>query len=159
MTVHDEDHIPTFDDAALEREWQAQESAMRRERLHLDSAGDDPRSRRYRLIARSLRQPPAESLPADFARQLARQVGAAPTVAAPSSASTAGSSFEFRLVLVLASTLAIAAVAVVAIYGQAWLPPFAALLPKPPATRWLLALTGCLGGSWLLGFWQQRPHS
>lgn len=153
MIPHDEDHIPTFDDAALEREWQAQESAMRRERLQLDPAGDDARSRRYRLIARSLRQPPAESLPADFAQQLAQRVGAAPM------ATPAGTSFESRLTLVLASTLVIAAVAVVAIYGQAWLPSFAELLPKPPATRWLLALAGCVGGSWLLGLRHQRPHS
>ncbi|WP_350016600.1 hypothetical protein ABNK63_02470 [Rhodanobacter sp. IGA1.0] len=155
MIPHDEDHIPTFDDAALEREWQAQESAMRRERLQLDPAGDDARSRCYRLIARSLRQPLTESLPADFAQQLAARVGAVPSPAASASAS-----FEFKLMLVLAATMAVAAIAVIAIYGSAWLPSFAALAPNPqaPATHWLLALAGCVGASWLLGLWQQRTH-
>ncbi|WP_426690291.1 hypothetical protein [Rhodanobacter ginsengiterrae] len=151
MIPHDEDHIPAFDDAAQEREWLAQEAASRRERLQLDCAGDDPRSRRYRLIARSLRQPLPDSLPADFAQQLAARAGAAP--AAPAAA---GTSFEFRLMLVLAATLAIAAGAVVVIYGQAWLPSFVELLPKPPASRWLLALAGCLGASWLLGRWPRH---
>ena len=156
MIPHDEDHIPPFDDDAHEREWLAQEAAMRRERLQLDSAGDDARSQRYRLIARSLRQPPPDALPADFAQQLAARVSAVPSPAASASAS-----FEFKLMLVLAATMAIAAVAVVAIYGNAWLPSFTALAPNPqaPATRWLLALASCIGVSWLLGVWQRHTHS
>jgi hypothetical protein len=156
MIPHDKDHIPPFDDDALEREWQAQEAAMRRERLHMDSAGDDARSRRYRLIARCLRQPLPESLPTDFARKLAAQVGVVPSPAA-----SAGASLESRLMLVLTGIFVVAVVAVVAIYGGTWLPSFTALLPSPQASaiRWLLALAGCLGVSWLLGWWQRRPHS
>jgi hypothetical protein len=76
--IHDMNHdIPPFDDAAREREWLAQENAMRRERLHLDPHGDDARTKRYRMLARVLRQPLDENLPPDFARQLAAQVGAA----------------------------------------------------------------------------------
>jgi len=141
--------IPPFDDARHEREWLAQESAMRRERLHLDPAGDDARSRRYRLLARALREPLPGGLPTDFATHVAARVAAAP-------AST--TRFEFVLMTALATALVIAAGAVTAIYGSAWLPSFSAILPAPrtPASSWLLAFAGCLGASWLLGQWQRH---
>ncbi|GAA0887660.1 hypothetical protein [Rhodanobacter soli] len=153
MIKHIDDHIPPFDDAAHEREWLAQERAMQRERLQLDPAGDDARSRRYRLLARALREPLPDALPADFAQQLVARVAAA-----PARRTTSGTGFEATLTLALATVLAVAAGVVVAIYGGAWLPSFVALLPPPhaPATRWLLALAGCLGASWLLGQWQRR---
>lgn len=157
MTIqHIDDHILSFDDATHEREWQAQENAMRRERLQLDPAGDDARSRRYRLLARALREPLPDALPADFARQMAARVAACPARRAAS-----GTGFEFTLMLLLAIALAVAAVAVTAMYGDAWLPSFATILPTPHAlaTRWLLALAGCLGASWLLGQWQRHVHA
>ena len=155
MNQHLDDPIPPFDDPAHEREWLAQERAMRRERLQLDPAGDDARSRRYRLLARALREPLPDALPADFAQQLAARVATIPVRRAAS-----GSSFESTLTLALAIALVVAAAVVVVIYGSTWLPSFAALLPTPhaPATRWLLMLAGCLGASWLLGRWQQHIH-
>ena len=151
MIQHIDDHIPPFDDAAYEREWLAQERAMQRERLQLDPAGDDARSRRYRLLARALREPLPDALPADFAQQLAARAAAAPARRA-----VPGRSFESTLTLALAAVLAVAAGVVVVIYGSAWLPSFVTLLPTPhaSATRWLLALAGCLGASWLPGLWQ-----
>jgi hypothetical protein len=148
-----DDDIPPFDDAASEREWLAQESAMRRERLHLDSINDDARTRRYRLLARTLREPLPDALPVDFAQQLAERVAASPATRSAASSTR----FEFTLLLALATVLAMAAGAVVAMYGGTWLPSFVAILPAPhaPATRWLLALIGCLGASWLLGRWQR----
>jgi hypothetical protein len=153
MIQHIDDRILPFDDAAHEREWLAQERAMRRERLQLDPAGDDARSQRYRLLARTLREPLPDALPVDFAQQLARRVAATPARGAAS-----GTSFEAGLMLTLAIALAVAAVAVVAMYGSAWLPSFISILPTPhaSATRWLLALGGCLGVSWLLGQWQRH---
>jgi hypothetical protein len=153
MIQHIDDHIPPFDDAAHEREWLVQERAMQRERLQLDPAGDDARSRRYRLLARALREPLPDALPADFAQQLVARVAAA-----PARRTTSGARFESMLTLALATVLAVAAGVVVAIYGGAWLPSFVTLLPTPhaPATRWLLALAGCLGASWLLGQWQRH---
>jgi hypothetical protein len=150
MTQHIDDTIPPFDDAAREREWLAQERAMRRERLQLDPAGDDARSQRYRLLARALREPLPDALPADFAQRLVARVAASPDRRAAS-----GTRFEFALMLALATALAAAAGAVVAVYGSTWLPSFVALMPTPhaPAIRWLLALGGCLGASWLLGRW------
>jgi hypothetical protein len=145
------DDIPPFGDSASEREWLAQESAMRRERLHLDPAGDDARGRRYRLLARALREPLQDSLPADFATRVAARAAAAPASALR---------FEIVLMTALAIALAIAAGVVTAIYGSEWLPSFRALLPAPqaPTGRWLLAFAGCLGLSWLLGQWQRRRH-
>jgi hypothetical protein len=156
MIQHIDDHIPPFDEAAQEREWLAQERAMRRERLRLDPAGDDARGRRYRLLARALREPLPDALPADFAQQLARRVAAVPTRRAAS-----GTAFEFALTLALATALAVATGVVVAMYGSAWLPYITTVLPAPhaPATRWLLALAGCLGASWLLGLWQRHAHA
>jgi hypothetical protein len=153
MNQHTDDHLPAFDNDAHEREWLAQERAMRRERLQLDPAGDDARSRRYRLLARALREPLPDALPADFAQHVAALATAAPARRAPGDGS-----FESALALALAIVLAIAAAAVVTLYGSTWLPSFAALLPAPhaPATRWLLALGGCLGASWLLGQWQRQ---
>ncbi|MEO8999241.1 MAG: hypothetical protein ABI227_06240 [Rhodanobacter sp.] len=146
----DDDILP-FDDASHEREWLAQESAMRRERLHLDPAGDDARGRRYRLLARALREPLQDGLPADFAQRVAAHVAVAPT-------STLR--FEFVLITALVIALVIAAGIVTTIYGSQWLPSFSAILPaaQAPASRWLLALAGCLGVSWLLGQWQRPGH-
>ncbi|MBB6189669.1 hypothetical protein [Rhodanobacter sp. MP7CTX1] len=148
-----DDTIPPFDDEAREREWQAQERAMRRERLHLDSAGDDARVQRYRMLARALREAPQDSLPADFARRVA-----AKATSAPAGNVVTDRRFEFILIASIAIALVVAVVAVIALYGDAWLPPISAMLPVPGAmaTRWLLAFAGCIGLSWLLAQWQ--PH-
>jgi hypothetical protein len=150
--------IPPFDDSpfedrAHEREWQAQERALQAERLGLDPSSGDERVRRYRLLARALREPMPAALPADFAQQMAARVAAVPAH------DTAGDSrFEFMLTGTLIAVLVVAAVVVTADYGSAWLPAFRQLLPASgtAATNWLLALGGCLGASWLLGLWQ-RP--
>jgi hypothetical protein len=145
--------LPPFDDDAREREWQAQERALQAERRG-DPAGDDPRQQRYRLLARALRQPPAATLPADFAARVAAQVEPAATAPAP-----AGGRFESVLLAALVGAFAVAAIVVLVRYGPAWLPTFRTLLPAgdPQALRWPLALAGCLGLSWLLGQ-GQRPH-
>lgn len=151
---HDHD-LPPLDDAAREREWQAQERALQAERRGLDPAADDARVRRYRLLARALREPMPAALPVDFAQQMAARVAAAP--ARPHAAD---SRFEFTLAGALAATLLVAGGVVLASYASAWLPAFRGLLPTSgtPATGWLLALGGCLGASWLLGLWQRHTH-
>lgn len=144
---HETDDIPRFDDPLREREWLLQEQAMRRERLHLDPAGDDARSRRYRLLARALRAAPPEALPADFAQRM----GA--LVSAPVPRRVPVARLESVLAAALTGALLLAAVVVTLIYGAAWLPSFRALLPAPATTQWLLALLACLGLSWLMGMW------
>lgn len=149
-TTHDD--VPTFADPAHEREWLAQEQAMRRERLHLDPAADDARAQRYRLLARALREPQPDGLPADFAQQLARQVAGAP-------AKVVDARFERALTASLAIAMLLAAVVVSVLYGGNWLAAISTSVPAPPpgASRWLLAFGACVGMSWLFALWQ-RPH-
>ncbi len=146
MNSHTDDHIPPFDDTAHEREWLAQERALQRERLHLDPAGDDARSQRYRLLAQMLRKPFSETLPVDFAQRVAARARTMPV-------RPTESRFEFVLILVLGLTLVVAAGVVMTAYASAWLPAFHAIAPalQVPVNGWLLALAGCVGASWLLG--------
>ena len=152
--MNHEHDFPPFDDPAQEREWQAQERALQAERRGLDPAADDARVRRYRLLARTLREPVPEALPADFARQMAARVAAVP------SRRQVAARFESTLASALAVVLLMAGGVVLAYYGNAWLPAFRGLLPSAgtPATGLLLALGGCLGASWLLGLWQRHAH-
>lgn len=136
-----------FDHPRVQREWQAQERAVREERLGLPLArGDDADGARvagYRLLARALRHPPLERPPADFAAQVARHVQAGPA-------------FEERverwLLRALLAVLALAAVGVAALYGAAWWPALAAFPQALPAGAgaWASALLACLALSWLL---------
>jgi hypothetical protein len=155
MNPNSDDNIPPFDDAICEREWLAQEQAMRRERLHLDTASDDARMQRYRMLARALRKPQQESLPADFAQRVAARAASLPARKAASV-----TRFEFLLMSALAIALVTAAVVVTVVYGSTWLPSIGSALPEPDpsAIRWLLAFAGCLGLSWLLAQWQPYAH-
>jgi hypothetical protein len=140
--------VPSFDDAH-EREWQAQEHALQAERLGLDPAGDDARVRRYRVLARTLRQPLPETLPADFAQRVAARVATLPAMSA---------SAESILLILLAGIFVVAAGVVLARDEQTWLPAIRATLPAadPQGLRWPLAFVGCLGLSWLLSQWQRH---
>ncbi|MBD8900502.1 hypothetical protein [Rhodanobacter sp. DHG33] len=142
------DDIIPFDDPAQEREWQAQERALQAERLGLDPSSGDHRVRRYRMLARTLREPMPSALPDDFAQQMAARVAAA-----PARDEAADSRFEFILTSVLGIVLVIAAGVVTADYGAAWLPAFRPLLPTAgsSAAGWLLSLGGCVAATWLLG--------
>lgn len=144
---HETDDIPRFDDPAREREWLAQENAMRREGLGLDSTGDDARSQRYRALARALRTESPVVLPADFAEQVSALAAQRAQPRMPAMA------LERMLTLALAAVLLLAAVVVTFIYGASWWPAFEALRPAPSAAQWWLALAACVGVSWLLGAW------
>lgn len=141
---HETDNIPRFDDPAREREWLVQENAMRRERLHLNPAGDDARSQRYRMLARALRTESPNTLPADFAEQVSALAAARSQVRVPALA------LERWLTFALASVLLLAALVVTLIYGASWWPAFAVLRPAPLTAQWLMALMACIGVSWLL---------
>ncbi|MEP6897215.1 MAG: hypothetical protein ABI870_01680 [Rhodanobacter sp.] len=147
--IHDiNDDIHPFDDPAREREWLAQENAMRRQRLQLDPCSDDARTQRYRLLAHVLRQPSSECLPADFARRVAAQIGATrqPSLNTP---------FELGLIISLYIALLVALVVVlVPDSGQWWRSLVALPLPAMSSLRLLFALAGCIAVTWLLGQWQ-----
>ena len=143
--------VPPFDDAH-EREWQAQEHALQAERLGLNPAGDNAHVRRYRLLARTLRQPLPETLPGDFAQQVAARVATLPAMSG-----SAGSRFESILLILLAGVFVVAAGVVLARDEQTWLPAIRALLAAadPQGLRWPVAFVGCLGLSWVLSQWQR----
>lgn len=126
-------------DAIDEREWQAQERASRAARLHLAAADVDPG---YRRVAQVLRQAPPVALPADFASQLARRVGA----------SAPDLRVERWLLRGVLLVLAVAVPVVLLRYGGTGTEVAAAVFPalSQAAPGWMLALAGCVGLSWAM---------
>lgn len=156
MSIHHIDqHAPGHGDQPVdEREWQLQERALREER---DGApgGDDPVLAQYRQVARALRAPLADALPADFAAQVAARASAR--------ARTDGRLEQVATQLLLA-TLAFAGVVTAALYGGAWWRASIALLPASHADvalQWALAIVGCLGLSWSADLLRRHhaPHA
>jgi hypothetical protein len=144
--IHDmnDDDLPPFDDDAREREWLAQENAMRRERLHLDPHHDDARMQRYRMLARALRQSTDESLPPDFARQLAAQAGPVRQV-------SNDTPVEFTLLVLLGLAMVVATIVVSVLYGDDWLSLMRALsLPAVSSWQLLLAFVACIAFTGLM---------
>lgn len=132
-----------FDDPASQREWQAQEAALRHERLRLSPALDDPRTRGYRLLARALRTEPPGGLPDDFAQRVAAM--------AADSGRAGTLTLESALTATLACALLLSAVAAALKYGAVWWSGFVPWLPAPAVAQWLVALVGCVGLTWLVG--------
>ena len=129
-------------------EWQAQERALRAERLGLDPAGDDERMLAYRRIARALMQPLPDPLPADFATQLAHRVGARRALR-----DWPEHLLGIGLPLALAgSALLLDTRHEVAWWQGLWSGMPAHLLLGP----WPLSLAACLGLTVLLDAWQRR---
>ena len=135
--------VGSLDQRIDEHEWLAQERALREERAGAITADDDALLARYRQVARALRRPLPDALPADFARSVALRVAAAH--AAPDMR------LEQLLLRALSLLLAVSAIAAMALYGGEWLRAFAAVLPSlavGTALNWALALAACLGLSW-----------
>lgn len=133
------------DPAAIEREWQLQERALREERLGLPSAGEDARLLRYRQLSRALRQLSDDALPADFAGQVVRRIRA--------EASERDRRFERGLIAAAVAAFGLALGVVIAVFGGAWLQalvPYARTLANP----WLFALLACVGVSRLFEGWR-----
>jgi hypothetical protein len=128
-----------------EYEWSLQERALADQRAGLSPKEGDASVGTYRLMAHLLAQPPEEQLPADFARRVARQL---PPVA------RRDTRLERGLLALLLATMAVAGLAVVAIYGAAWLPALdqgviGTVLAKP----WVWVLAACLGLSRMSRHW------
>jgi anti-sigma factor RsiW len=122
-------------DEAAEREWALQEQAVKAERLGLDPT-DNATVLRYRALARMLRQPLDETLPLDFADQVAAKARRH---------SAFNMRLELCLSLILLGVLAAMLVALTALYGQEWLQLIRAALPTHALMNpWLLLLTICV---------------
>ena len=134
--IHLPEELDHARDNAIEaREWQAQERATRAERLHLSDADDA-----YRHVARALRNAPPAALPADFARRIAMQVGAA------TQDLRLDLRLERHLLLAACTALAVAVPAALALYGGSGLEIAAAVFPalSQAAPGWVLALAACV---------------
>lgn len=136
-THRDESDVPAD-------EWNVQERALRAERLGLAAAGDDDRLHEYRQVARALRSPLPDPLPADFAEHVARRAGASRVSMRDGFERTAG----MVLMLLLLATGAGYGAASSGAWWQAlvaWIPPHALASP------WLPGLAACTGLTALLG--------
>jgi len=126
-----------------EREWQAQEQALRDERLGIATSGVDAPDANYRTIARALREPPADALPQDFAQRVARM---AATRAAPADAR-----LELTLLNLLGIVLAGSGMVVLAMYGRE---AFAGVDAR--IVQWGAALAACVALSWSFDWMRRR---
>ena len=141
MNPEDRD-TPTPNGAGIDpREWEAQERALRAERLKFDAGHGDARTAQYRMIARALRQPPVSPMPADFAAQVAARVAGAPRM---------DERVEAWLQRILSGLLAIVAAGALAMYGPQWMPAFTGLLPDGAGavTGWAGAVALCAAMTW-----------
>jgi hypothetical protein len=136
--------LPPTDATRREAEWQAQEQAMRDERAGIPHSAGDVRRAEYRLISRALRHPPLDPVPFDFARSVAKRATAV---------ADADDRVEQLLLRGLVGAMVIAGAVIAAIYGAAWWPAVAGVLPLPAGEllRWGLVLVACAGTTWMLG--------
>lgn len=128
------------------REWEAQERAVRAERLGA-RVGQDPAVAQYRLIDRALRKPPLTALPRGFAAEVAARVEA--------KARAGNESFEVWLGRGLVALLVLAGTAAVLFFFGDALRDFAenVAVPEAAALRmqtfagWAAAIAACVGVS------------
>ena len=138
---------------AFEREWEIQEFAREAERKGIGSAHGDGRMGRYRLLARILRKPPSDTLPEDFAAQMAARVAAS-----RERQTSAGGRFEATLLAVLAGILMVAAGMVFVRLGPSWVRATNVALGAidPASLRRPLVFLGCIAVSWMPSRWPRR---
>ena len=122
-----------------EREWQAQEHALRDAREGV--ASTDPLARRYRAVVDALRAPLPDALPVDFAVQVMARAHDMPLDAR----------LEGSLVRTLATLLGLSGAVTAAIYGRQWLPAILGPLHLDTASamNWALALGACMAMTWV----------
>jgi len=133
-----------------EREWQAQERALREIRSGMgprdaSTGGDETLVARYRRVAQALRVPPPSGLHAGFAAEVARLAGQA----APDTG------IERGLLRALASAMALSSAVVVAAYGVQWWRALVHLLGSD-ALGWTLAAAACAAMSWSFEWLRRR---
>lgn len=133
-----------FDDEREQREWDAQERALREERSGTRAAGD-PAVAQYRLVARALREPSFPAVPHDFAARTAALV--------EREARVASERVEIWLERGLVMLLLLAGAAAVWFYRDGSLLGFSFSLPEratfgiQTVVSWSLAIAACVAFS------------
>jgi hypothetical protein len=133
-----------FDSEHEQREWDAQESAMRAERAGSLGAGD-VQFEQYRLIARALRTPDLDAIPRDFAAQTAAR--------ALREERLANETLEVWLMRGLVVLLLLAGAVAIRVYGGASLLGLSFSLPDgatagiQAVVGWSFAVAACVGVS------------
>lgn len=142
-----------FDSEREQREWDAQEHAMRAERAGSSAAGD-AEFEQYRLISRSLRTPQLDVIPRDFA--------AATAARALREERIANETLEVWLMRGLFALLVLAGAVAIRVYGGDALAGLSYKLPETATpgiqsvVGWSFAVAACVGMSSLLKFAGKR---
>ena len=131
-----------FDEERDQREWEAQESGLRAERGGAHAGGDAAVSE-YRIIARALRTPPLDALPADFAARTAARAARESRIA--------NENVEVWLerglvaLLLLAGAVALRVYADESLFGLSFSLPERAELGIQTVLSWSFAIAACVG--------------
>lgn len=132
-----------FDTEREQREWDAQESALRAERLGDAETSGGADVAQYRLVMRALRSPPLGSLPSDFAARVAAR--------AERDSRGTNESVELWLERGLVALLVLAGAAALIVYNGDWLRELSFSVPEraqfgiQTIVSWSLAIAACVG--------------
>ena len=142
-----------FESEREQREWDAQENAMRAERAGSTAAGDAELAR-YRLIARALRTPQLDLIPRDFAAQTAARALREQRIA--------NETVEVWLGRGLVALLLLAGAIAIRVYGGEALLELSFSVPDgatpgiQSVVGWSFAVAACIGISSAFGFAGKR---
>lgn len=136
-----------------EREWDAQERALREERLGAAPKRRETRVNEYRLLARALGDPALDPIPEDFVtRTAARAVGV----------EAAKDRLDVWLQHGLIALLAAVGVSTMAALAGSWLQAFGIAITRPAALSllsWTTAILACIALSEALDYWRRKRGS
>jgi hypothetical protein len=142
-----------FESEREQREWDAQEAALRAERAGSVAAGDAEFTQ-YRLIARALRMPQLDVIPHDFARETAARALREQRIANETLEVWLGRGLVALLVLV--GAVAIRAYGGDQLLGLSFSVPDAATLGIQSVVGWSVAVAACVGISSVFSFAGKR---